>query len=84
MSNARDDRLSVQHVPPTIYEASYPMRIFSAARLAQALAPSWRIVADSLCEEGKAVTSDGFEFDFRGWILSRVGARSSTERGAPT
>ena len=40
------DRLCVQHVPASIYPASYPCWIFSAHRFRSFLSKSWEIVAE--------------------------------------
>lgn len=38
------DRLTVQHVPPAIYEASYPCWFFNRERLLAEFGPEWRLV----------------------------------------
>lgn len=61
-----DDRLTVQHVPPTIYRASYPCWFFSRERLFKAFAGSWRLVREW-------VTADDVDInaEHRGFMLER-------------
>jgi putative methyltransferase (TIGR04325 family) len=40
------DRLCVQHVPATIYAASYPSWVFSSWHFRERLTPRWQIVAE--------------------------------------
>ena len=40
------DRLTVQHVPPEIYAASYPCWFFDRAALLRPFAANWRVVAE--------------------------------------
>jgi putative methyltransferase (TIGR04325 family) len=65
------DRLCIQHVPKSIYRASYPCWILSRSRLLSRIANSWRVVSDYACVEGKARTDDGLEFEYRGLILEK-------------
>jgi putative methyltransferase (TIGR04325 family) len=71
ISEAATDRLCIQHVPKSIYEASYPCWIFSHARLLSLLSKTWRVVSDFACIEGGARTDDGLELEYRGLILER-------------
>ncbi len=71
MSEARADRLCIQHVPKHIYDASYPCWILSRSLLLEQLAPQWRVLADFPCEDGSFATDDGLQFEFRGLILER-------------
>lgn len=58
------DRLTVEHVPPSIYDASYPCWFFDRARLLASLPPHWQLVA-----EWPAI-GDGLEgFEFRGFVM---------------
>lgn len=63
------DILAIQNVPGSIYEASYPMWIFSQSRIEQKLADHWNMVASSLSQEGYIRTSGGLNFSFRGMLL---------------
>jgi putative methyltransferase (TIGR04325 family) len=65
------DRLCIQHVPKSIYRASYPCWILSRSRLLSRISNSWRVVSDYACVEGKARSDDGLEFEYRGLILER-------------
>lgn len=40
------DRLTVQHVPPEIYDASYPCWFFNRSRLLAALGPTWTVAEE--------------------------------------
>ncbi len=65
------DVVCVQHVPPSIYPASYPCRIFSRSALLRLLAPHWSLDCDFDCPEGWLRTDDGLPFEFRGFVLRR-------------
>lgn len=71
VSSRSSDHLTVQHVPPSIYTASYPMWIFSASTLYQRLAPRWRLVDRRSGSDGAASTRDGLVFQFETWIFER-------------
>ncbi|MBL9202709.1 MAG: methyltransferase, TIGR04325 family [Opitutaceae bacterium] len=45
------DRLTVQHVPPAIYDASYPCWFFDRASLFAAFAPGWRIAEEWVTDD---------------------------------
>ena len=62
-------RLMVQHVPPRIYSASYPMRVFSYRELIDSLDTDWRVVALNESPEGVQCSKEGFEFTFCGLLL---------------
>ena len=66
-----DRRLLVQHVPPSIYPASYPMWVFGKDELCKSLDPDWRVVARNSSPEGRVFTPDGFEFIFEGMLMER-------------
>ena len=62
------DRLTVQHVPPSIYAASYPAWFFSEARFTAALAAAgYRIVAEF--PGADTVEPDDDPAYFKGFIL---------------
>jgi putative methyltransferase (TIGR04325 family) len=71
MSSSPEDRLCIQHVPKTIYEASYPCWILSRQRLNNELAQRWNLLAEFASADGTATTEDGFAFEFRGIIAER-------------
>lgn len=72
ISEHGQERIVVQRVPPSIYPASYPMRILSMASLLAALGPAYRLTASFMGPEGKAQAS-GLQFAFMGMILEWVG-----------
>ncbi len=65
------DQLVVQHVPESIYPASYPCWIFSRERLAGALDAAWETLADFKSDDGIAMAA-GTRFEFGGMIMRRV------------
>jgi putative methyltransferase (TIGR04325 family) len=67
------DHIAVQHVPASIYKASYPIRIFGRNSIAQALYGQYRVVADfdSTWDGGHPEYCEGLEFRGRGLILER-------------
>lgn len=71
LAAANEDRLTVQQVPPQIYAASYPCRIFSRGRLAAALQTDWQPLAEFGSEDGWAVA--GLQcFRYGGMLLRRI------------
>jgi putative methyltransferase (TIGR04325 family) len=71
ISEDPDDRLCVQHVPKSIYEASYPCWILSHSRLLSEVSKTWRVISDYACVGNHAHTDDGLEFEYRGLILEK-------------
>jgi putative methyltransferase (TIGR04325 family) len=65
------DRLCIQHVPKSIYRASYPCWILSRSRLLSLVGRNWDVVSDFPCIEGVARTDDGLDFEYRGLILEK-------------
>jgi putative methyltransferase (TIGR04325 family) len=65
--SGRGDRLTVQRVPPAIYDASYPCWFFQKEGLLRSLGPNYRAVAEW-------PSSDAVDIDaeFRGFLLERV------------
>jgi putative methyltransferase (TIGR04325 family) len=65
------DRIAVQHVPASIYKASYPIRIFGRHSIVKALAGRYRVVADfeSTWDGSHPEYCEGLEFCGRGLIL---------------
>jgi putative methyltransferase (TIGR04325 family) len=64
------DRITVQHVPASIYPASYPCRVFGQRSLIKAFQDRYEILARFDSSYGIAVTND-LEFLFGGMILRR-------------
>jgi len=69
-SSAPQDRLTVQRVPPAIYAASYPCRIFSRDRFVSALQGEWAAIAQFASGDGWAV-ADGHCFRYGGMLFKR-------------
>ena len=65
------DTISIQHVPRSIYRASYPCRILSRDRMRRVLLASWRVLETFSCPEGTRSTDAGLTFTFEGLILTR-------------
>jgi len=72
ISEEATDRLCVQHVPKSIYKASYPCWIFSHSHLLSMLSKTWRVVSDFGCLEGRTRTDDGLELEYRGLVLEKL------------
>ncbi|MDO9009817.1 MAG: methyltransferase, TIGR04325 family [Thiobacillus sp.] len=64
-----ENRLLVQHVPASIYPASYPMWVFSDSQLLAHLAPRWRVVSRYAGPEGQVRSREGVSFKFEGLLL---------------
>lgn len=64
-------RLVIQHVPPSIYPASYPMWVFAESALKSWLELHWKRIDRIFGPEPTAETRDGLRFRFEGWILER-------------
>jgi putative methyltransferase (TIGR04325 family) len=65
------DRLCVQHVPPSIYSASYPSWIFSMHRFRSHLPQNWEVVTEFDCLE---TLKGPVEMAYKGMILVRQNA----------
>jgi putative methyltransferase (TIGR04325 family) len=68
-SDYQDDKLLIQHVPSSIYKASYPMRVFSKHKFLPVVKDNWVIVASNLSPEGHVCSTTGIEFFFEGFLL---------------
>jgi len=62
------DLLTVQRVPPEIYEASYPCWIFSRTGLLRALQPRYRLVA-AFSDPAGPLQGPGLKFDLGGFMF---------------
>ncbi len=82
VSTLDTDRLYIQRAPRSVYSAKYPCWIFSRKKLASALAPYWRLVADYSALEGWHRGSDGLDFEFRGMVFERREAGIQVENRA--
>jgi putative methyltransferase (TIGR04325 family) len=63
-----EDRLCIQTVPPTIYNASYPIWILSNERFHKHLSLNWHIIAEF---ESLDRLSNSLDAMWRGMILKR-------------
>jgi putative methyltransferase (TIGR04325 family) len=73
MSALDEDRLCIQHVPSTIYDASYPCWALSRGRLRSRLTEAgWSVLGEFPGLEGAFVTPAGLNFEFRGLIAEKV------------
>ncbi len=72
-SDRPTDRIAVQHVPPSIYEASYPIRIFGRGRVEESLADRYQVLArfDTVWDGSHVEYCGDLEFRSRGLILER-------------
>ena len=61
------DRLTVQRVPPAIYDASYPCWFFAREKLLAPFAADYRVVA-----EWPSFDAVDIAAEFRGLLLERV------------
>lgn len=67
------DHLVIQHVPPSIYAASYPMWVFAREGFMHVLQPDWRLVASAGSLDGKIRAANGLNISFEGILLERRG-----------
>lgn len=67
--HSKDNRLLVQHVPASIYPASYPMWVFSDSKLLAHLTKRWRVVSRYAGPEGQVRSREGLPFKFEGLLL---------------
>ncbi len=65
--------IKVQHVSKSIYNASYPIRIFSKQALLASLDGSWGLLASGVSPEGVTISDDGRDIAFEWLIMERVG-----------
>lgn len=69
-SASTDDVLTVQLVPPSIYDASYPCWIFSRTKLLHALADQYHLVAP-FKDTTHSWNGPGGAFDLAGFVFDR-------------
>lgn len=70
MTELTDDVVTVQHVPPSIYAASYPAWLLSTDRIVAAL-ESWTRIDEFPGIEPNMRTTGGVEFSWRGMLMIR-------------
>ena len=69
MSALDTHRLCIQHVPKSIYDASYPCWVLSRTRLLEMLSRAgWRVMAEFDGLDGAFATPSDLRFTFRGLI----------------
>lgn len=66
-----EPKFFVQQVAPQLYDASYPIQLFSKSALLEQLSPEWRVVAELPAEEGPQTTDSGLAFEYSGLLLER-------------
>jgi putative methyltransferase (TIGR04325 family) len=69
-SEASADMITVQHVPPSIYPASYPCRIFSRQRFLELFQDRYEVIAESDSNDTGA-SVNGLDYTFSGMILRK-------------
>jgi putative methyltransferase (TIGR04325 family) len=69
-SSVHYDAITVEHVPPSIYPASYACRVFSRHRVMAHLSRQYETVAEFESNDSSAI-ADGMRFIFGGMILRR-------------
>jgi putative methyltransferase (TIGR04325 family) len=70
-SDLDSDHITIQHVPKSIYVASYPCWIFSRLNLTQRFGPSYQLLAEFDSSDGRART-EHIDFSFGGMILRNI------------
>ena len=65
----KQDMLMIQHVPTSIYQASYPMWAFSESNLMKILNRDWKLFTEILSPEGVVRSTDGLIFSFKGALM---------------
>ncbi len=65
--NQEIDRITVQQVPPSIYRASYPCRVFARARIPAILAEKYDVVSEYPCAD----RADDPSISFVGWLFQK-------------
>ncbi|HEY1075966.1 MAG TPA: methyltransferase, TIGR04325 family [Fontimonas sp.] len=71
-SESSDEQVLVQHIPPRIYQASYPLRVISHARVNALLAPAYTLLHSFDTGDG-TISLRGVSATYRGqvWVRSR-------------
>lgn len=68
------DKICIQKVPDWIYQASYPMRVFSLEGFIQRLDDHWEVVSTIRSPEGNVKSTTGLDIIFQGFLLKRKNA----------
>jgi putative methyltransferase (TIGR04325 family) len=69
--DGNDDKIVIQSVPPQIYKASYPMRIFSRARFLNEMKKYWNLLDQREAIGGTVKTKGGVSLTFMGMIFEK-------------
>lgn len=65
------DRLTIQHVDPAIYPASYPCWFLNKQKVIQAFHPAYRVLAEFEAYIGKDLPLGFSTFNYRGILFQR-------------
>jgi putative methyltransferase (TIGR04325 family) len=73
-SKADADRIAVQHVPASIYKASYPIRIFGVDSIRKVFRGCYEVIADfdTSWDGSRTEYGGGLEFNSGGMILHKI------------
>jgi putative methyltransferase (TIGR04325 family) len=76
-------RIVVQHVPPSIYSASYPCRLYNEAEFISLFAPQYALADQFDANIGSTIAVEGATGRYRGYLFentapARPGIRSPT------
>ena len=71
ISNSTENMSVIQHVPKSIYDASYPMKIFSKEKFINELWDKWEVILNYRNPEGKCVTTLGNKFMWESFLLKK-------------
>ena len=66
-NNIEIDRLTVQNVPPSIYEASYPCWLLNYNKVIEAFSKTYKVVSEHNNE--LSISVDGRQVSYKGFIL---------------
>ena len=73
-SGAKQDRIAVQHVPASIYKASYPIRIFGEQSIHNSFHGGYKLIADfeTHWDGSQSENCSGLEFTSGGMIMRKI------------
>lgn len=66
-----EDAIFVQHVPPEIYTASYPIRVMARANFESLFEANWRVLAEFDAMDGRVGAPKIGSVAHHGWLLER-------------
>jgi putative methyltransferase (TIGR04325 family) len=75
INNEELNKVFVQRVPPNIYDASYPVNIFSKKYFLEVLFSEWTLIASGQSPEGVVIAEDGTEISFEWFIMEKLSAK---------